>query len=512
MNSSRKPPLSGRPAPSHRRALVILAALLAGCSTDDPAAPIVPEEPNVIDMCQQAGGVGTIVTVPASQVAPRRQRGEYVTRFEVDPSKAPVTDSIHFRRLTDALDVARSIRTRRNESASAACRITIVVASGTLRGTAGESTDPVVERLPFVIDMPDITVTGALQVRQDREIAVVPLPGDTTTRIVPSPALAVIGAVGNQPGLSQPIFVVNGRADGSGGHRAIIEGFSMASGHPSGDAAMGGQGILALRARGLIVRSNQFTGNFTERIDLRASDGVVERNVSSGVGNSCDFCLAGPGTYTARFNRLADGGIPGIYVSPTVILPVPSGIDQYVLPADAEVNAVITKNIVETHQRRPVGTGLRLSSIGVGAPNVRGKVNATMRENTLTGNTFGIILEAGFPVAGTTLRGDITAVIENNIISGSCQAPLLVSFSRHTTGLGLATAPYLQNSSIAVQLTNPEEWDQTAWFAHVPNQGNTLTVNARNIAPGNRTAYNANGCPNFGSARAAEASDSHTRR
>ncbi|MBK8249654.1 MAG: hypothetical protein IPK85_19980 [Gemmatimonadetes bacterium] len=487
---------------------MVAVALLTGCDADEPSAPKV-FEPATVEMCEVTGAAPVLVLVPASEVAARRQRGDYVTKLLVDPSKPQQADSMHFRRLTDALDVARAGRVSRKELTSAACRITILVAVGTLRGSAAPSSDPAMERFPLRIDVPDVTVRGALQVQQDEDgLARTPAGGAPTTRIEPSPALAVVGAVGGQPGLSQPIFVVDGVADGSlGGHRAVIEGFTLTSGHAPGDSTVGGQGILSLRVRGLLVRSNEFQGNFTERIDLRASDGDVQRNVSSGTGNSCDFCLAGPGTYTATGNRLVGGGIPGIYVSPTVVLPVPGGVDQYLLPNEAEVNATISNNHVGDHLRRPVGTGLRLSAIGVGAPNVKGHVRASLTDNVLVNNTFGIIVEAGFPVAGSRLRGDITVEIGGNDISGSCQAPILVSFSRHTTGLGLTNQPYLQNSTYSLVMDGNAAWDQQAWYAHTRDRGNTLTVNGGVVAPGSRSAYEATGCPRFGTARIGEAMD-----
>ncbi len=484
--------------------LILAVALLTGCDLVDPAGPNVALGPRV-EMCDPTGSQRIIIPL-ASEVAALRRRGSYVTQLLVDPTKPPQTDSINFRRLTDALDVARAGRVSRKEFTSAACRITITVASGTLRGSAVESSDPATERFPFLIDVPDITVRGALQVQLDDDgVARTPASEAMTTKIEPSPALAVVGAAGGQQGLSQPIFVVNGLPDGSrGGHRAIIRGFSMTSGHAVGDTTLGGQAILALRVQGLVVLNNDFQGNFTERIDLRASDGDVYANVSRGTGNSCDFCVAGPGTYTVVGNRLIGGGIPGIYVSPTVLLPVPTGVDQYQLPSEAEVTATVSNNVVADHLRRPVGAGLRLSAIGVGAPNVKGLVRASLRDNTLINNTFGILVEAGFPVAGTLLRGDIRAEITGNTISGSCQAPLFVSFSRHTTGLGLNNLPYLQNSTYT--LTNadrnddPVPWEGQAWYAHPGNRGNTLTVNGSAVTPGNRSAYDAIGCPKYGTA------------
>jgi len=198
------------------------------------------------------------------------------------------------------------------------------------------------------------------------------------------------------------------------------------------------------------------------------------------------MCLAGPGDYTARGNRLLGGGIPGIFIIPAVLLPVPPGIEQYALPATAALTASVVNNEVRDHLRLPVGVGLRVGAIGVGAPNVVGTTRVDARDNLLVNNRFGVIVEAAFPVVNTALRGDIDFTLHGNTIAASCQTNLLVAFTRHTTALGLASLPYLRNATYALSLGGDISWAD-AWYGHPAGFGNTLLVDGETI--GNRVKH-----------------------
>jgi hypothetical protein len=345
-------------------------------------------------------------------------------------------------------------------------------------------------RLPLVIDVPDVTLKGALEMRIDRGGRATGL-GETerglevVSTILPSPAVMT------QNSLSEPIVVVNGHPGGFQGNGAIIEGFAFQSGHVGVDASFGGVAILSLRVRDLVVRGNRFEAEFSQSVDLRASSARVDRNHLSGTEDTCDLCFAGPGDYGVTGNRLLAGGIPGILVTPTTLLPVPTMVEQYVLPASATVNALLVNNEVRNHLRKPVGVGIRVGAIGVGAPNVAGLARVEARDNLLMSNTFAMIVEAAFPVKNTLLKGDIELTLHGNTFSASCQNRLLVSLSRHTTGLGLNTNfPYLLNSNYTLTLGGDIAWGDV-WYAHPPGFGNTLTVDGVQIPNGSRTAYDA---------------------
>jgi hypothetical protein len=154
------------------------------------------------------------------------------------------------------------------------------------------------------------------------------------------------------------------------------------------------------------------------------------------------------------------------------------------------VTASITNNAVVAHLARPVGVGVRVGALGVGAPNVVGTIEVSVANNLLDGNTFGMIVEAAFPVASGSLRGDIDLTASGNTVTRSCQHDLLVSFSRHTTGLGLTNQPYLRNTTYSLTLGSEFSWDD-AWYADPAGFGNTLKVNGQTIANGTRQSYDA---------------------
>lgn len=465
-----------------------LMALALACGASDSSGPSGP----LISVCHLQGSVGAVTDIFLSQLAEHKSHGDYLARLEVSPSSTP-GDSLHFIRITDALEAARAGRIARGETDRSACRITIAASAGTLKGSTAPSADPMFERFPLVIDVPDITLKGALKMQVDAAgRATGASEGGEVTTLSPTPALIVTGG-GSQAGVSEELIIVNSKPAGPKGNGAVIEGFVFQSGRGADVTPVGGQGILALRVSDLVIRGNRFDGGFTESIDLRASSALLERNHLSGLGGSCDICLAGPGDFIARGNRiLGRGGIPGITVSPTVLLPVPETVEQFTLPATALTTAALVNNEVVGHVAKPVGVGLRVEAIGVGAPNVVGTTNVTMTGNNLVGNTWGIIVHAAFPVAGTARRGDISLTTSGNTISGSCQNDLLVTLARHVTALGISqlTLPYLVNSTYKLSLGSDLSWDK-AWFAHPAGFGNTLTVNDQTMPNGSRHAYDA---------------------
>jgi hypothetical protein len=427
--------------------------------------------------------------VPLSDLSAWRAKGAFVATLTVDRN-ATAIDGVVFGSITAAVEQARRDRLDATPGRGT-CRITIDVAAGRYLGS---TTEPVVgnvtERWPITLDVPDITVRGAYRIDLDaggRPTG--PAPEAAAGSVLDAtPALRIVGA-STQTGLPEEFFLVDA-TDSSGGHGAVIEGFVMRSGHAAGDITVGGKGVLAMRARNVVVRGNSFEGNFSERVDLRAGSGTVERNFSSGPGDTCDICIAGPGQFTVRANTLVQGGIPGVLIVPTTVLPVPASVTQFVLPPAAVVTVEVENNAVSGHQRVPVGTAFRVATVGINAPNVLGTSIISFTRNRATGNRFGLIVEAGFPVAGSALRGDVVVTTAGNEFTANCQNDLLVTLTRHTTGLGLANAPYLRNSTFALNLGSDLSWT-SAWYAHLAGQGNTLSVNGTPVAPDRRNAYDA---------------------
>lgn len=471
------------------------AVALTSCSSDAPAGAgdgqldlASASSVGKVAICHLPESDAAVLEVGAPALDAHRAHGDYLTTLLVSHDPDRPADDVHFATIGAAVSAARTGRLARGELVSAACRITIVVSAGVYTGTALGQASDVVDRFPLIVDVPDITLRGALTMQVDGNgRATGENTGSDATTLRPVEPLPILA------GASTPILVANAHPGGSAGSGLTVEGFMFESGHdPAVDA--GGQGVLAIRATGVTIRGNRFGGGFTESIDVRAGSADVVQNHLGGTAGTCDICLAGPGSFRAVGNHLLAGGIPGITVGGVVSLPVPSGVEPLELPAAAETWAELRNNEVRDHLRLPVGTGIRVDALGVGAPNVHNTVHAVIRDNLLVDNRFGIIVHAAFPVRNTNLRSDVDVTFGSNEILQSCQAKLLVSLSRHTTALGLSSNPFLLNSTFQLTLGGDLDWDE-AWYGHPAGFGNVLLVDGQPIANGTRQFYDAVGCP-----------------
>ena len=472
---------------------VAIIAGIASCSKDAPTAAAPAEKQ--LSVCSVSGSSGTIIGVPQSQVAAHLGRGDYLTDLAVTQQAGQAKDGAHFSRITDAIAAIRAGRLARNEGLVAACRITVTVASGVYRGSSQQNADTTVEHFPIIVDAPDITLTGALVMGLDAKgRATGTGAGGIESVLQPTEPLPIVGGTNSQTGVSTPIFIANAHPGGSAGSGLVVQGLVFQSGHIGVDTLAGGQGVFAMRVNGLVIRGNRFESGFTETLDLRASSAQIMQNQLGGIpmpiGGACDICLAGPGEFLVEGNRLLAGGIPGIVSSPALLLPVGFGVEQYVLPATSVVTSTVANNEVRDHLRKPVGVGVRLDAVGNGAPNLQGMSHMVIRDNSLVNNTFGIIVHAAFPVAGSLLRGDADVTLSSNDIQRSCQANLLVSLSRHVTTLGLANQPYLRNSTFSLALGGNVNWAD-AWYGDPAALGNSLVVDGQSVPNGARSLYDA---------------------
>jgi hypothetical protein len=479
-------------------ASAILSLIMMACAGEHPTVPLdgghrqAAADRLAIDekilMCHMGSDAPHLIEVGAPARKAHTNHGDYVARFAVDKGVGNLGDGIHFSRIGDAIAAARAIRTAQNEHTTGACRITIEVAAGNYRGAVTPTSDVDLETFPLIVDVPDITLHGALQMEIDE--------GGRATGNGVSEAVSTIAPTtplvsGGQ--LSWPLIVVNGHPNGFEGKGTVIEGFAFQSGHAGVDDVFGGLAIFSLRVTDMVIEGNRFEGGFSESVDLRATSARVDRNYLSGGGVTCDLCFAGPGDYTAQGNRLQAGGIPGFLIVPATRIPVVPGVEQWDLPVTSTVSATIVNNEVRNHLRKPVGVGIRVGAIGVGAPSVIGMSRVEARDNLLAGNNFAMIIEAAFPVANTLRRGDVELTLHGNTFISSCQNPVLVSFSRHTTGLQIppASAPYMLGATYTLSLGGDIGWENV-WYSHPTGFGNRLVVDGVEIANGQRTAYDGN--------------------
>ncbi len=474
-----------------RLAFLALVAL-AACSAEAPTAPATPAEAlatagqatassNRISLCHRSGSGGAIIEVSPAEVAAHLRRGDYLTGLAVSHTSSKPDDDTHFHRIGDALAAARAGRLARGEFRSAACRITITVGSGVFRGTGVPTGKQFLENYPLMVDVPEITLRGAL---------VMGLNGGRATGKNLAPVSTTLALQPEADGFAAPLIVANAHPSGPAGHGLTVEGFAFESGNGRGFA------VLSMRVRRLVIQGNRFEGGFGVTLDLRASHALLARNVMSGT-MGCDMCLSGPGVYQVTGNRLVGGlaGHEGVIVAPVADLGVPAGVEPFVLPAFAAVSADIGNNEVRDYRLRTVSGGIRL--VGGGPSDVSGLTQVTVHDNLLVNNMFGVILDAGFPTAGTKLRGDIDLTLGHNDIRRSCQTDLFMTFSRHATGLGLGEDAYLLNSTYRLTLDGTVPFSH-AWFDNPPGLGNTLIVNGRVIGHRTRRFFDGVTCPGTG--------------
>ncbi len=484
------------------RSLILAALLAASACSPGVDGPLSPETGDplaalgagqIVPLCHRAAEGPRILTLPAAALAGHLAHGDYPTTLIVDPGHPAIGDGRHFGLITDALEAARAGRLARGEATTADCRITIAIAAGMYDGLGTDDPGPGLEQFPLVVDVPDITLRGAFvaQVDDAGRATGVAATGDESVLnpVAPLPNFPTPCA-GGLCSWTMPVIIANAHPGGSAGHGLVVEGLVFRSGHATIPGSVGGQGIFGMRVNGLVIRGNRFEGGFSESIDLRAGDAVIDRNHLGGGGGTCDICVAGPGDFTVTGNRLLAGGIPGILTAPALLLPVPPGVEQYVLPASALLTADVVNNEVRDHQRVPVGVGIRVTTVGRGAPNVAGMSRVRVQDNLLVNNRFGLFLEAAFPVNGTLLLGDAELIMGGNTFQSSCQADMLIAFTRHAAALGIAVQPYLRNSTYQVTL-NGDLPPGAIWYGHPAGFDNTLVVDGVPFANGIVHAYDA---------------------
>ena len=185
-------------------------------------------------------------------------------------------DGAHFRRIGDALAAARAGRLARSERRTAACRITITVAAGNFRGTSGDATGRDLEHFPLVVDVPDLTLRGAMVMQLDAKGRAT---GGAVDQVID---LALPDRAAGEPRRSCRSFspTVTRAA-----RRATASRSRASSCGPGGATwARARYAVLGVRVRRLVIRGNRIEPGFDVPLDLRETSASIERNHISGTG------------------------------------------------------------------------------------------------------------------------------------------------------------------------------------------------------------------------------------
>ena len=278
-----------------------------------------------------------------------RKHGDYLTSLFVSHGAGQPVDAAHFRHIGDAYGAARDGRLARGELQSAACRITIAVAGGEYRGTGdADNTDKSLEHFPLVVDVPDITLRGALVMKLDargRATGVGATEATTTLSPIAPMSDALLSPWATPPARRETASPWRGSPFGRGSAR--------------GADPVVGTGVLTFAVNNVLIQGNRLEG-FLETLDLRGSSGVVKANHIS-AGGQCDLCIAGPGTYRVADNRLLAGGTHGIFASPAIDSD-PS------IAARSAIVADIVNNEVRDHRQQPISAGIRIGAVASARP------------------------------------------------------------------------------------------------------------------------------------------------
>ena len=397
------PPSFGRTSAGLIGAVLVLASCAGDTPTGVNETPLSADAASVsrVSICHRSGTTGTIIQVAPEALAGRLRHGDYLTSLMVSHATDQPSDGAHFRHIGDALAAARAGRLARDEGRTAACRITITVAAENLRGTSGDVGGRDLEHFPLVVDVPDITLHGAMVMRLDANGRAT---GGAVDHVVT--ALTPIEPLGIPVDAIVPLIVANGHPGGSAGHGLTIEGFVMRSGWAG--LGSGSYAVFAVRVRRLVIRGNRFEEGFDVPLDLRETSASIVRNHISGTG-LCDICLAGPGSFKVTGNRLLAGRARGHPDHARHRRPRDNGTGGRTVQIKGHGGA-FGQDHKQRSPRSPAPAGghghSHRGGVGLGTPAVYGTSHVTIRDNLLVNDNFALMIEGSFP--GPDSRGTST--------------------------------------------------------------------------------------------------------
>ena len=346
-----------------------------------------------------------------------------------------------------------------------------------------------VETLPLVLDVPNLRLEGETSLTTDANGLPTGFVASTGTQIIAKPALA--GA--------QTILLMGPTSSALSGTGVTVQGLVLDAGN--GGSAVNGRDITLDRVSSFSIRGNILVGSPYIALDARASSGVIEENFIEGAG--CGSCImAGNKQSPAAYSFLRNRSVGNLYVG-VLVAGSPDGVQHPSLLPIApgtifdRVTAVISGNDLSDNNADPnFSSGIRIFAINTGIPTPQstGNVTVTVINNTVTNNSFGVSIDAGFPLRADARlwTADFQATFSGNIISENKRTPAVITFTRNTAPMfpnQLKDFKYLQDSIF--EISDPGSNLDGYWFDHPamdPIDGlflnNTLIVNGVSVPNG----------------------------
>ena len=348
-----------------------------------------------------------------------------------------------------------------------------------------------VEKLPLILDVPNLRLEGETTLTTDGNGLPIGFVDSTETRLIAQPALAGV----------QTILLIGPTSSDLTGIGITVQGLVLDAGN--GGSALDGRDITVDRVSRFSIQRNVLTGSAFIAVDGRASSGVIEENLIMGVG--CGSCISAgnqdaPANYSFLRNRSVENVFGGVLVAGSsydgvhnpALLPVAPGTTF------DSVAAVISGNDLSDNNHDPnLSFGIRLFAIDSGIPAAQsaGNLTVSVTNNTITNNSFGVVIDAGFPFRADQRlwTASFRTTFSGNTISGSNRAQALITFTRNSAAIFPAELKtgfkYLQDSTFTI--SDPGGDLNGYWFDHPsmdPIDGrflnNTLRVNGVTIPNG----------------------------
>lgn len=266
------------------------------------------------------------------------------------------------------------------------------------------------------------------------------------------------------PTLAQLLLV--GRGDGGVLSDVRIQGLVF-------EGTVPGISMLLTRVQDYWVADNVFRAPARFGLQSVASSGRVTGNYFSGVGTGAIFnggYAASPSTVVVNGNRSVQNTLGGVLLGGASIN-IPELGDQ--------LNATVRNNDLSGNTDPTQGFGLRVFILrrDLGAPGdtqSAASIEAVVKGNRLDGNRIGVMIDAGFPYRrvgnvcdSRVYSGDIYLELAGNTLTGSLLAPSLVTFTRQVAALNTLLLPQWQYLHAATfTISDREKTLADAWIDH----------------------------------------------